>query len=103
MVIGRYPVAVCQSFCTSGFERKRKNSATPLYTLGVLPPITHSEAPPMMEFCGAPFTSAQYGRKCTDHLNLACRATRPEAPMERVAIAHLPLPNVPSPWLPRPT
>ena len=34
------------------------NLATPLYSAGFLPPITQSEAPPMIEFCGAPLTSS---------------------------------------------
>jgi hypothetical protein len=38
-----------------------KKRATPLYSAAVLPPITQSEAPPMIEFCGAPCTSASYG------------------------------------------
>ena len=32
--------------------------ATPLYSSGLRPLITQSDAPPMTEFCGAPLTSS---------------------------------------------
>src|SRR3954452_14203134 len=67
---------MCQSICTSGRERKARNLATPLYTLLVLPLMTHSEEPPMTEFCGAPFTSSQYRRKVTDQAHFAAAAAR---------------------------
>jgi hypothetical protein len=42
-----------------GLERKLKNAATPLYSSSVWPCMTHSDAPPMMVFCGASFNLAQ--------------------------------------------
>src|SRR6185312_3015978 len=56
----------------------------------------------MIEFCGAPLTSSQYGRKCTDHLNLAWRRMFAWAPVDEVSIAHSPLANLASAWLWRP-
>ena len=44
-----------------GEERYEKNFATPLYSAGLWPARTQSEAPPMIEFWGAPATSGQYG------------------------------------------
>ena len=56
-VIGRYPVSWCHLACTSGCDRNLKNFETALYYSVFLPLITHSDAPPMMVFCGAPCTS----------------------------------------------
>ena len=38
---------------TSDLDRWAKNCATPLYSAGFLPDITHRLAPPMTVFCGA--------------------------------------------------
>ena len=78
------------------------NLATPLYSSGFLPPITHTEAPPMMEFCGAPATSSWYGMKLIDQSNLAAFLIPACAPALPLNIAHSPLENLASPWLVRP-
>src|SRR6267142_6515998 len=100
--MGTYPVVVCQSICTSGRDRKAKNLATPLYSSGFLPPITQTEAPPMMEFCGAPLTSSWYGMKLIDQSNLAAFLMPACAPALPLNMAHSPLENLASPWLVRP-
>ena len=60
-MIGRYPVRWCEAAWTSGDDRYVKNFATPLYSSGLWPDSTQRVAPPMIEFCGAPATSGQYG------------------------------------------
>jgi len=67
-----------------------------------LPAITHTDAPPMIEFCGAPGTSSWYGMKLTDQSNLAFCRKFACAPVEEVRIAHSPLANFASAWLVRP-
>ncbi len=47
-----------------------KNFATPLYSSGLWPASTHRVAPPMIEFCGAPATSGQYGIMLMPNSNL---------------------------------
>jgi hypothetical protein len=93
---------LCHSICTSGRDRNEKNLAIPLYALFVLPPITHSDAPPMIAFCGAPGTSSQYGMLVTAHSNLAPRRTLACPPVLSVIIAHSPLVNLAPAWLVRP-
>src|SRR5690349_23464574 len=100
--MGTYPVDWCQSDCSSGCDRKPMNFATPLYALLVLPPITHSEAPPMIEFCGAPLMSSWYGRKFTEKSNLAFLRMLAWAPEDDVSIAHSPEKNLASASLRRP-
>src|SRR6201995_1130260 len=64
--------------------------------------MTQSEAPPMIAFCGAPFTSSQYGISETAHWNLASRRTLAWPPVLSVSIAHSPLENLAPPSLVRP-
>src|ERR1700740_3858810 len=64
--------------CASDLYRNEKNFATPLYSARGRSLSSHSVAPPMMVFCGAPATSGQYGIKPvpTSHFELALMSAR---------------------------
>src|SRR6202008_4248573 len=93
---------VTHSIWISGRDRKAKNFATPLYSGAFLPPMTHTDAPPMIEFCGAPLTSSWYGMKLIDKSNFAALRMPACAPVLPLNMAHSPLENLASPWLVRP-
>ena len=71
-----------------------KNLATPVYSALGFPLSTHNVAPPMMEFCGAPATSAIVGQHGDAELHvLHGRAKPPAEPAEAMIIGHSPVVN----------
>src|SRR5580765_261216 len=101
-VSGRYPVTPAHHAWFSTEARYLKNCATPLYSSGLAPFITHRVAPPMIELpCGKP---AMWGSGAVPHANLpsAVLVMLPMYADDVVKIPHSPPPMFASALFRRP-